>query len=527
MKNFWSRFSLVLLLSFFCIFLFSCNSNNQSLPLVIGVSGDTDSFNPLLTRSRFGTELSKMMYLGLMQEQPDFVTFKPGLARSWEMMDNGKRVRFNLRTDVFWTDSVKVSASDVEFTYQKQIDDKIDWPGASVKDRIKSINVINDSTIDFIFDEPYTYQLMDINEGVILPRHVYNHVESENWQDIDFTNNSVTNGPYKLKSWVPNQFIELVNNELYYETGLPKIKHIIFKIVPDKTQLLTQLKTGEVHVMEGVPPQDAVRMTKEKNNIIIEHFPYAQYVQINWNMYSFLFQDKNVRMALTHAIDRQTLVNHLLQGYGQINKSPIHSMLWAYNPELNDVYYSPDEAKQLFAGAGWTDSNGDGYIDKDNTDFEFRLMTNIGSQVREDALVIIQEMLKKVGVRVIPQRLEWSVYVEKLMARDYDAVLIGMMSASKVDVFPVWHSSMCGADGFNLSCYKNKEIDDLIMSARQIVDRQAAIPLWYKLQDIIVNDQPATFLWIPERLVGLESHLGGYQFSPVSTFFNIAEWYRK
>ncbi len=527
MKNSYSIYFFVILLFTIHIFLFSCNSNKQSSILVIGVSGDTDSFNPLLTRSRFGTELSKMRYLSLMQEQPDFVTFKPGLARSWELEDNGNRVRFNLRTDVFWTDSIKVSASDVEFTYQKQIDEKIDWPGATVKDRIKSVRVVNDSTVDFIFARPYMYQLMDINEGVILPRHVYQNVKSEDWKDVDFTRNTVCNGPYNLKLWVPNQFIELENNELYYETDLPKIKQIIFKIVPDNTQLLTQLKMGEINVMEGVPPQDAVRLTKEKNNIVIEHFPYTQFVQINWNLNTALFQDRNIRRALTHAIDRHSLVDHLLLGYGQINKGPIHSMLWAYNPELRDVNYSPEDAKTLFARAGWADTNGDGYIDKNNTNFEFKLMTNIGSQVREDALVIIQEMLKKVGVKVVPQRLEWSVYVEKLMARDYDAILIGMMSATKVDVFPVWHSSMCGPDGFNLSCYKNDKVDDIIISVRQMINQQAAAPLWYQLQDIIVNDQPATFLWIPERLVGLDSHLGGYQFSPVSTFFNIAEWYRK
>jgi len=517
----------VILLFFMQIFIFSCNSGKDYSALVIGVSGDTDSFNPLLTRSRFGTELSKMMYLSLMVEQPDFVTFEPGLARSWEINDNGRRVRFNLRTDVFWTDSVKVTAADVEFTYQKQIDEKIDWTGASVKDRIKSVIVVNDSTIDFIFEQPYTYQLMDINEGIILPRHVYQHVKPEEWKDLDFTRNPVSNGPYKLKSWIPNQYIELVKNELFYKADLPKINQIIFKIVPDKTQLLTQLKIGEVHVMEGVPPQEAARLLTDNKIVVIEHFPYAQFVQIAWNLKKKNFQNKDIRRALTMAIDRQTLVDHLLQGYGQVCKGPIHSMLWAFNPDLQDINYSPDEAKSLFARLGWTDTNGDGYIDKNNSNLEFKLMTNIGSQVREDALVIIQEMLKKIGVKVVPQRVEWSVYVEKLMARDYDAVLIGMMSATKVDVFPVWHSTMCGPEGFNLSCYKNSKVDEIITTVRQMVDRESATSLWYQFQDIIIADQPATFLWIPERLVGLDSHLNGYKFSPVSTFFNIAEWYRE
>ncbi|HPG40168.1 MAG TPA: ABC transporter substrate-binding protein [bacterium] len=518
----------------YCIFTFalissfaflSCQQQKSTSQLVIGVTGDVDSFNPLLTRSRFGAELSKMLYIGLLEEQPDFVTFKPALARSWSFEDSGKRIRFNLRTDVFWSDSVKVTAADVEFTHSKQVDELIGWTGASVKSFISAVQVVNDSTIDFIFTEIYPYQLMDANEGVILPRHIFENVASTDWQSLDYTKHFISSGPYKLKTWAPNQYIELTRNELYYNPALPKINTLIFKQVPDQTQLLTQLQTGEINVLEGVPAQDAVQIAAENKNITIEHFPYSQYVQVSWNMQKPLFQERRVRQALTMAIDRQSLVEHLLQGFGQVCNGPIHTMLWASNPDLPIILFSVDSAKAQLSAAGWADTDNDGYLDKNKQPFEFQLMTNIGSQVREDALVMIQEMLKDVGIKVVPQRLEWSVYVEKLTARDYDAVLIGMMSATKVDVFPVWHSSMCGADGFNLSCYKNTHVDSLIEKARQLADRDSALPLWYEFQEILVQDQPATFLWIPERLVGFDTHIRGFIFSPVSTFFNVAEWY--
>jgi peptide/nickel transport system substrate-binding protein len=283
------------------------------------------------------------------------------------------------------------------------------------------------------------------------------------------------------------------------------------------------LKTGEIHVMEGIPPHELAGLV-EDSGVQIKHFPYAQYVQIAWNLNNTLFKDKHVRKALTHAIDRAALVEHLLKGYGVVCAGPIHPILWASETNLEPLPFSPEKAKGLLAQAGWRDTNDDGILDDGARDFEFKLLTNIGSQLREDAQVMIQEMLRQVGVCVIPQRLEWSVYVERLMSRNFDAVLIGMMTATKVDVFPAWHSTMIGPDGFNLSCYTNVEVDRLIERSRQIADREEALPLFDQFQNIIADDQPATFLWVPDRIVALDANIVGCRFSPVSTFFNIHQW---
>ncbi len=515
--------SILLLLSVLGIFLFSCGKNATKNVLIIGVPGDTDSFNPLVTTSRFGSEMSKMLFQSLLIEQPDFVSFKPALARSWEMMDNDSRIRFHLRSDVLWSDGVPLTAADVEFTFQLQTDPDIGWAGANVKEHISQVRVLNDSTIDFYFDTLYPYQLMDACEGVIVPKHIFADKSAEQIKSFDFALDGVFSGPYVIQSWVPNQFIELLRNEKFSVEGLPKLPRIVFKIVPDKTQLLTQLKTGEIHFIEGVPPANADFSNSPQ--LRLEHFPYAQFNQISWNTSRSLFASARVRRALTMSIDRPTLVQHLLKGYGKVYDSPIHPMLWAYNPDLESIPFDPETAKTLLKEEGWTDSNNDGWLDKNGKDFEFQMLTNIGSQVREDALVMIQEMLKKVGIKVIPQRLEFSAYVEDLMSRDFDALLLGMMSATKVDVYPIWHSSMIESPGFNLSCYQNKRIDEIIEQAPDILEPEKSRPLWYEFQEIIVQEQPATFLWIPERIVGMDKQLKGIQFSPVSTFFNIAHWY--
>ena len=507
------------------IFCLSCGVGERQLDtLVMGTIGDTDSLNPLLTRTRFGGELSKMLFLSLMEEQPDFVTFKPQLARSWEIAKDGKSMTFHLRTDVFWSDSVKVTAQDVRFTLDQQKDAAIGWSGKSVKDRITGISVLDDSTVQFYFDEPYMYQLMDINEGVILPEHILGKLSPEEWQDCDFNRKPIGNGPYKLKSWVSNQYIELERNDLFYDHNKPKIPNLVFKIVPDKTQLLGQLKTGEIQVMESLPPREAEKIAVS-GDLKIESFPFGQYVQIAWNLGNPLFKDVEIRRALTMAIDRQALVDHLLGGYGRVCTSPIHPILWAHDSTIKPLPFDPETAKTALQKAGWIDSNSDGVVDKNGRRFEFELLANIGSGTREDAQVMIQEMLRKIGIKVTPQRLEWSVYVEKLMARDFDAVIIGMMTATKVDPRPAWHSSMIGPDGFNLSCYDNPKIDALIDQARVMIDRKQAQPLWDDFQRIVMEEQPVTLLWLPDRVVGLDKRIKGYRFSPTSIFFNIAEWY--
>ena len=505
--------------------IFSCGARiDKSHILVIGITGDTDSINPILTRSLFGNELSQMLFLNLMEEQPDFITFEPELAKSWEVSPDRKAYTFHLRTDVYWTDSTKVTADDVLFTFQLQKNKDIGWSGSSSKDHIADVRKLDDSTVVFIFDRVYLDQLMDINEGVILPAHILNHLTPEEIKSAPFSLMPVTDGPYRLKSWMPNQYIELEANDLFYDASLPNIKSIVFKIVPDKYQLLNQLKTGEVHFVEGVPAKEISSGEDGYSGIVFQHFPYLQYVQIFWNMKKPLFQDVRIRKAMTLAIDRQALVNFLLTGYGKVCRGPIHPQLWAYNPNLEDVPYNPEKAKMLLKECGFQDNDQNGFLEKDGQEISFTLMTNIGSETKEDAQVMIQEMLKKIGVRVVIQRFEWSVFVDRVVARDFDAVLMSMMSATKVDLFPAWHSSMSGPEGFNLSCYANTEVDRLLETARALADQDEAKNLWYHFQDIISRDVPGTFLWVPERVVGLDKRIKNVRFSPASAYFNLPEW---
>ncbi len=507
------------------VFSFHCGKqSSQSDSLIVGVSGDTDSLNPLFSVSRLGKEISQMLFLNLLEEQPDFSEFKPELADSWETLNNGEIVRFHLNTRALWTDGVPVTANDVEFTFGLQTNEKIGWSGASVKDRISKVVAVDDSTVEFHISEPYLDQLMDINDGVILPKHQLEGLSVEELKDFSFSKMIVGSGPYKIKSYVSNQYIEFINNPDCFRIQ-PKIKHIVFKIIPDQNQMFTQLQTGEIQVLDGLTPQNAAGIKDKKLNINVQSFPYVQYVEIAWNLNNPLFDSKEIRTALTQAIDRDALVNHLLIGYGSKANSPIHPMLWAYKQDLPELAFDPQAAKNILKANGWIDSDGDGVISKNGKPFEFKLVTNIGSQVREDAIIMVQEMLGKVGIKVVPQKLEWSVYVEKLLGKQYDAVLLGMMSPTKVDVYPAWHSSMAGPDGFNFSCYQNSTVDKLIENARNLKDRKDALPLWYEFQEIIVSDQPASFLWIPDRIVALDPSIKGFKFSPVSTFFNISEWY--
>jgi len=505
--------------------LLSCGGGKrQRDALIIGLINDVSSLNPLLTTSSVDNDVQGRLFLTLLEEQPDFTTFKPRLAKSWEFSPDGKKITFHLRGDVYWIDGVKVTARDVRFTWLKQRDPQIAWIHMSTKAHIRDVQVVNDSTVAFIFSKTYPYQLMDANEGYILPEHILKDLEGPEWRTTTFNRNPVTNGPYKLRRWVSQQFIELVANESYYEPGKPRIKRVIFKIVPDQTALLTQLETGEIDVMEGLPPKDVERIS-ERGDIEVVRFPDLQYVYIAWNGRDPLFQNVRIRRALTMAIDRQAIIRSVYYGFAQECISPIVPLLWAYNQRIKPLPYDPASARSILKAEGWIDHNGDGWIDKDGKKFEFELMTNYGNQIRRDIMIMVQAQLKEIGIKVNLRTYEWTVFSEKLRKGDYQAAITGWRVGTKVELRSFWHSSQIGRAGFNRVFYCNPVVDRLIDRAEEILDRKEALPLWHRLQEIIYNDQPVTFLYVPQRIVGVNKRIKGYQMNPLSVFYNLRDWY--
>jgi peptide/nickel transport system substrate-binding protein len=495
--------------------------------LVVGEIGDVDALNPLISSTRNASDVEGMLFLTLTEINPDLDSYSPSLAKSWEFSQDHLRLTFHLRDDITWTDGVKTTAHDVKFSFEKQTDPLIAWSAIRWKEFIEDVQVVDDTTVTFIFREVYPYQLMDASVGAILPMHLLEHVPSEEMKTCEFNRQPVGNGPFKLKKWISQQTIELVANEDYY-AGRPFLDRVVFRIIPDQTSLLAQLKSGDVDLMESIPPQDVPKMERDflqgKADVRIVRYPSRAYGYIGWNLQNPLFESKKVRQALTMAIDRENLIEAVYFGLAQPCHSPISPILWAYNPDMPLFPFDPQRAKQLLAQEGWVDHDGDGWIDRGGRKFEFTLKTNQGNRIREAITVIVQDQLAKLGIKVNPRLIEWTVFSDQTNRKEFEAIVAGWSVGLKVDLTTIWHSESMN-DKFNYVSYSNGDVDRLIEMAKREMDRSKAKLLWDEAQRLIVEDQPYTFLYIPEQVNGIHKRFRDVQMDTRGTFIHPEQWW--
>jgi peptide/nickel transport system substrate-binding protein len=497
---------------------------------IIGYTGDISGVNVLAsTSSQPTTELCQRLFLSLLEEQPDYQdsppTFRPELAESWEFSDDNKTLTFRIREGLVWSDGVPITAEDVHWTWQAQTSPEVAWDNSSLKATITDVEVVDQRTVRFHFTHAYPGQLVHVNEGVILPKHAWGKLPFSEWRRNSrwFVEHLVVSGPFDLEDWKPQQEIVLRRNERYFEPGKPYLDRAVLRIIPDSSSQLTQLLAGSLDFMRQVPAAMADRVAAGPKTKLLTFWP-PQFTTLIWNLRNPLFEDTQVRQALTLAIDRQAIVDTIWFGYARTSPSPYITSVWGHNPNIEELPYDPDQARQLLAAAGWKDANGDGILDREGKPFRFELMVNAGNQERVDAAVMIQQQLRQVGIDVQPATLDWNAIGDLLDRRAFEATITGLAVETSLDLSPYFHSKSI-EERLNLSSYSNREVDRLLDAARSELELENSKPYLYEIQEILHRDQPMTILWEPQRLVGMSWRLQGARPNPISTLHNLHEWW--
>lgn len=529
----WIRWIVLVFCCAVCVWFLSCSpseesstkSQDRNKTVIIGVLSDPATLNPLVATTTEERDIIERIFLKLLDEEDDFLNFRPRLAKSWKFSEDGLSIQFELRNDVKWADGTPCTAHDVRFTWQLQTDTTIAWPSQNLKDRISNVEVIDDHTVRFHFTQRYPYQLMDANDGAIVPKHLLEQVPRDQFAVHPFGRRPVGNGPFKLKEWVSSQYIELVPNPDYYEEGKPHLERVVFRIVPDELSLLTQLKAGEIDCLEAIPPDAVAELNKNYKDIQIYKYPSRGLTYIAWNLRDPLFEDREVRRALTMAIDRKAIIETLMNGMAIECKSPMSPLIWAYDATIEPLPFDPEEAKQMLRGRGWSDTDADGILDKNGKPFEFEMITNHSNQLRVDIMTMAEAYLKRIGVKVNVRPLDWNHFIDKVKVSDFSSCVLGWGLGTKADLSEQWHSRASRPGGYNRVYYNKAEVDSLIDLARNSMDPETARDLWYRCQSIIYEDQPFTFIAIPYEVNGLRSKFRGVRASPISFFINLRDWY--
>jgi peptide/nickel transport system substrate-binding protein len=498
--------------------------------VVIGWSAAPTGVNELITQgTAITTEVVRQLFLQLVKEQPDFEehppTFQPLLARSYEFSPDRKTLTFHLREDAVWSDGVPITADDVRFSWQAQRNPDIGWDSAYMVEHITDVEVIDPKTVRYHFAKVYAKQLLDANEGVILPKHAWEKLPFSKWRENAdwFRENLVVSGPFTVESWEPQQQVVMVRNPRYFRKDHPYLDKVVLRNVPDAGSLLTQLLSGEVDFVPQVQPGDMERIERDPRLAVIPYW-FRLYVFASWNLRNPMFADTDVRRALTLAIDRQTIVDTLFpRGTARIAVSPILQSVWAFDRSLGPLPYDPQESRRILESKGWKDSNGDGILDKGGKPFSFALLSNAGNQQRNDAAVMIQEQLKQVGIRVEPRIVEFNTLVNEASAGTFEAMVFGLAMDTSLDLTGAFGSE--AVNEANFGAYKNPEFDRLIAEAMSKPDIRDSKPLLDRAQQIIHRDQPVTLLWESQRLSAINRRIHGARPNVLFSLFNLEDWW--
>ncbi len=497
--------------------------------VIVAIPADVATLNEY-QRGADATELTviDMLFPTLMQEQPDYhlhpPSFAPRLASSWEFSQDNRTLTFYLRRDAFWSDGVPVTAEDVRFAFELQKDPEVGWGGFEIKDFISTVDVVDPFTVRFHFTRVYPYQLMDANDGHIVPAHAWGKVPRASWGQTDFEERLVTSGPFRLASHTPQQTLILEREPSYWGRPRPYLDRVIFRVIPDVASQVNQLLAGQVHVVEMLPPRLAERVRSSRDVELVE-VPSRSWGFVAWNNRHPLFTDRRVRRALTLGIDRKSAVDTVYFGFARLAVGPVLSSMWAFNRNLPILPYDPEQARALLREAGWEPSPRDGTLTKNGVPFAFDLLFPATNTIRQDLAVIIQADLAKLGIRVRPRPAEYTSLTARLDAGDYAACMSVWEEATKVDLASAWATPGPAQGSNNFVRYSNPEVDRLIAAARTESDVTRAKVIFDRIQELIVEDQPVTFLYEAPRLVGVSRSIHGADINAASVFFNIEEWY--
>jgi len=490
--------------------------------MVEGSIGDASNLIPLLASDATSHGIAGLVYNGLVKYDKN-LQIVGDLAKSWEISQGGLTITFHLRPGVKWHDGFPFTAADVLFTYQKTIDPKTPTAYAGDFLKVKKAEVLDPYTFRVTYDKPFAPALMSWSSA-ILPQHL---LAGKDITKSPLTRHPVGTGPYMFKEWSTGQKITLISNPAYFE-GRPYVDGYMMRIIPDMATMFLELRARGIDRMSLTPLQ----FTRQaENNLFRKNFNKYRYLSfsytyLGYNLKNPLFADKRVRQAISYMINREELIRGVLLGLGKPATGPYKPGTWAYNGKVKDYPYNPQRAKMLLAEAGWQDRNGNGILEKDGKPFTFEIVTNQGNEVRTKCAEIIQRRLADIGIVVKIRVIEWAAFVNDFInKRKFDATILGWTIPLDPDIYDVWHSSKTGPEELNFVSYRNKEVDDLLEKGRSTFDQKVRKKCYDRIQEILAEDQPYSFLYVPDALPIIEARFRGVELAPLGIGHNFIKWY--
>ena len=493
--------------------------------LVVLADREPDQLNPITFNSTPAYHAVHLMFRALARRDSTLSNYVPDLATSWELGADNSLV-LKLRNDVFWHDGRKVTAEDVVFTIERQRDPATGSPRRGDVGAVTSAVARDSFTVDIKLDRGGLYTVNALLEVVPAPKHLLNDVAPAQMSNAPFNRKPVGNGFYRFGEWTPSQQLTMFADTAKPD-GRASIDRIVMRFVPDVNAAMTELLTGSGDLVPKLPAAQQQR-AKESRNVTVYNGPRVRPAWIAWNTRRAPLDDVKVRRALTMGIDRETLAKGMFSGLGEAAYSPLPVKLREHSGDVKPIAFDPAAAQKLLAEAGWRDGNGDGIVEKGGKPLRIEVEFISSDQTRQDVLVAIQSMLRKIGVDIVPRAYESTTWVQHLRDGSFAGSFWGWGWGPGVvgpNAEMIFHSRSIPPKGPNFAAARNARVDQLIDSTLVITDTTRARAVWRELEQALIDDAVYVPIYMDPELFGVHSRFKNVKFRGIEWVEDVPYWH--
>jgi peptide/nickel transport system substrate-binding protein len=504
--------------------------------VIVGSAQDPKTLYPPTADSYQAREITELLFQKLADRGPSLNTvgdsgYIPRLAQRWDWSPDSLRITFHLDPQARWQDGRAVSAEDVRFAFDVTTDKRTGSRiGAELRAALDSISIADSSTAIAWFHQRSPEQFDELTMSLTpLPAHLLRDKWTDSLAVSAFSRAPVGNGAFKLVKWEPGVSLEIAPSASYPGTRAV-LDRVIWTFAPDAQTLSKQLMAGESDFVESLPPDDANAVAKQPKLRLVRLGSYAyNYLQFNLHDGATdaphpLFGNRELRRALTMALDRQLLVRSVFDTLGRVGLGPFVRAQWAADTNLRQIAFDRAGAARVLDSLGWR-AGADGMRARNGRPLAFALIVPTSSTPRVNYAVLIQEQLRLVGVKVDVQKLDFMAMQDRLKKHAFDAAMSGVgATPSPSGVNQTWTSTAAAEGGFNYGRYASRTFDADIDSAMTARVRGRAMALYKAAYQTIVDDAPAIWLYEPPIFAGASARLQIGPVRPDAWWTSLAAW---
>jgi peptide/nickel transport system substrate-binding protein len=462
--------------------------------LHLGIESQPLNLDPRFATDANSARISGLIYNSLLRADEQ-AQLKAELAEHWRIIDDRTYV-FDLRRDVTFHDGRRVTARDVQYTYDSVLDPRYRSPKRGMLKPLKSVEALSEYRVRFSLSTPHAPFVEQFTLGIVpyAPAGLSNHPPPP-----------VGSGPFVFAAMESGERVVLKRNESYWE-GAPGVPGLVFKIVPDAMVRVLEFKNGSIDFLQNDIEPDMLPWVSRNTDASIQSHQGTTFQYIGINFRHPILRELKVRQAIAHAIDREGIIRHLLKGLGTPATGLLSPLNWAYERAVDSWPYDPERAKRLLDEAGFIDPDGSGPRPRFKLSFK---TTNI--DLRRRIAEAFKEQLQAIGIELEIRSYEWGTFYADIKKGNFHLFSLAWVGIMDPDIYyQVFHSKSVPPEGDNRGYYVNPELDALLERGRRAVELSERRALYSAVQRIAARDLPYIPLWWVKNVVVQKPNLRGF-----------------